>query len=114
MAKRHLPETIKKGNVNYNEGIVQGIVILAVSEVQGVSLKSDKIKDKADYIKIDFNSDDVSVDVTIDIEYGFNVPDVAYDIQDSIKRNVEAMSRYKVSNVDVHVEGVIFNEANAE
>ena len=114
MAKRHLPETVKKGNVTYNESIVQGIVILAVSEVAGVVLKKDKAKDKVDYIKIDFNGNKVSVDVSVDVMFGHNVPDVAYDIQDSIKRNVETMSRYTVSSVDVHVESVTFNEVTAD
>ena len=105
-----LPEAERKGKVTYNTGIVKGIVVLAVSEVQGVSLKKEGKKDKLDLIKVDFNGDVVSVDVSVDVTYGHNVPDVAFDIQESVKHNVEAMSKYKVGSVDVHIDGVNFSE----
>ena len=103
------------GKVNYNDGIVKGIVVLAVSEVQGVLLKNGKKeKDKLDFIEVDFNGEDVIVSVTVDIVFGYNVPDVSFDVQESVKRNVEAMSRYKVSSVNVHVDSVVFQDgANA-
>ena len=99
------------GKVTYNAGIVKGIVVLAVSDVQGVALKKNSKNDKLDFIKIEFNGDVVSVDVTVDITYGFNAPDVAFDIQESIKHNVESMSRYKVNSVDVHFDNVIFTDS---
>ena len=96
------------GKVTYNDGIVKGIVVLAVSKVPGVSLKKSAGKDKLDFIKVDFNGDVVSVAVTVDFTYGYNVPDVAFDIQDSIKHNVEAVTKYKVSSVDVRFDSVFF------
>ncbi|MBO7215266.1 MAG: Asp23/Gls24 family envelope stress response protein [Clostridia bacterium] len=100
------------GKVTYNDGIVKGIVVLAVSEVQGVLLKNGKKeKDKLDFIKVDFDGDDVTVEVTVDVVFGYNVPDVAFDVQEGVKRNVESMSRYKVSSVNVHVESVVMQES---
>ncbi|MBR6737514.1 MAG: Asp23/Gls24 family envelope stress response protein [Clostridia bacterium] len=107
---RFLPEAERKGKTTYNDGIVKGIVVLAVSEVKGVSLKKEGKKDKLDLIKVSFNGDVVSVDVSVDVTYGNNVPDVAFDIQESVKHNVEAMSRYKVDSVDVHIDGVLFTD----
>lgn len=100
----------KKGKVVYNASIVKGIVALAVSEVSGVVLKNAGKKDKLDLIKITFNGEEISVDVFVDILYGYNVPDVAYDIQQSVIHNVESMSKYKVKDVDVHFDGVFFEE----
>lgn len=100
----------RNGKVIYNAGIVKGIVALAVSEVTRVSLRKLGKKDKLELIKISFNGDSVDVDVSVDIAYGYNVPDVAYEIQQSVKRNVESMSKYKVETVDVHFEGVSFND----
>lgn len=102
------------GKVTYNAGIVKGIVVLAVSKVQGVSLKKSANKDKLDFIKINFNGDVVSVDVTVDFKYGYNVPDIAFDIQDSVKHNVEAVTKYKVSSVDVHFDSVLFSDTVTE
>jgi uncharacterized alkaline shock family protein YloU len=114
-AKKPLQNYEVTGKVNYNDGIVKGIVVLAVSEVQGVLLKNGKKeKDKLDFIEVDFNANNVTVKVTVDVVFGFNVPDVAFDVQESVKRNVEAMSRYKVSSVNVHVDSVVFQDgANA-
>ena len=100
---------VKKGKVTYNTGIVKGIVVLAVSDVPGVALKKSN-KDKLNMTKITFNGDVLNIDITVDVIYGYNVPDVAFNIQQSIKQNIESMSKYKVESVDVHVNGVIFGE----
>ena len=97
----------RKGKVTYNTGIVKGIVALAISEVAGVALKTGK-QDKVNLIKVNFNEDVLNIELAIDVIYGYNVPDVAYEIQQSVKRNVESMSKYKVNTVDVHFEGVSF------
>ncbi len=98
----------RKGKVTYNTGIVKGIVALAISEVSGVALKSGK-KDKINFLNVNFNEDVLNIEITIDVIYGYNVPDVAYNVQQSIKHNVESMSKYKVDSVDVFVSGVIFD-----
>ncbi|MBE5744492.1 MAG: Asp23/Gls24 family envelope stress response protein [Clostridiales bacterium] len=98
------------GKVVYNSGVIKGIVVLAVSEVQGVAIKTNGKKDKLDYIKIEFNGNVVSVDVTIDVIYTSNIPDLAFEVQESVKHNVEAMSKYKVSAVNVHVDSVYFQD----
>lgn len=98
-----------KGKVTYNAGIVKGIVVLAVSDVQGVALEKSN-KDNLNLVKLNFNEDLVSIDVTVKVLYGYNVPDVAFNIQQSIKNSLESMSKYKVDSVDVHISGVVFSE----
>ena len=110
MANIKNTENDRSGKVIYNASIVKGIVALAVQDVSGTSLRKLGKKDNLDLIKITFNGDVVDVDVSVDIEYGYNVPDVAYEIQQSVKHNVESMSKYKVESVDVHFEGVSFTE----
>ena len=100
------------GKVTYNESVVKGIVILAVSEVQGVLLKKSGADDRLDFIKVEFNGDNVVIDISVEVKFGFNIPDVAFDIQETIKHNIEAMSKYKVSSVNVHFEDVKFEELN--
>ncbi len=107
--KRNTDEE-RKGKVTYNAGIVKGIIALAVNEVAGVSLKKRKRRDKLDEVKIEFVGEVVTVDVSCEITYGYNVPDVAYNIQQSVKHNIESMSKYKVNAVNVHIDGVTFNE----
>ncbi len=95
-----------KGIVNYNSGIVKGIVTLAISEIEGVEFLN--VKNKG--IKLDFDKNNVYADISVAVVYGYNVPDVAFKIQEAIKDNVENMSKYKVAKVNVHVHSVVNNE----
>ena len=39
------------------------------------------------------------------------MPELAYRIQQSVKQNVETMTRYRVAKVDVHIQDVVFPAA---
>ena len=100
----------KSGKVVYNAGIVKGIVALAVNEVKGtLPLTGNK-----GGITLFLEKDGVYADVSVVVEYGYNVPELAYRIQQSVKQNVENMTRYKVVKVDVHIEDVVFPEEKEE
>lgn len=99
----------RKGKVVYNIGIVKGIVRLAVEDVSGVAIRSRKKSPKNnDGIKVDFSNGQINVSVAVDVYYGYSISDVAYDIQRNIKHSVESMSKYRIGNIDVKVNGVIF------
>lgn len=103
-----------KGKVVYNTGIVKGIVKLAVEDVAGVAIQNKKSpKKSADCIKVEVSSGNINVNVSVDVYYGYSIPDVVYDIQKNIKHSVESMSKYRIGNVDVRVDGVIFPDENA-
>lgn len=106
-------KNITSGKIVYNSSIVKGIVSLAVTDVDGVASRVDRNGKplSKEEVKITFSDvKDVEVDVSVSVKYGFNIPDVAYNIQQSIKHNVETMSDYKIKNVDVHVVDVVFEE----
>lgn len=96
----------QKGKISYNSDIVNGIVALAISEVDGVSLLSTKNKG----IKLTFDKQGIVADISVKVDYGYNVPSLAFRIQQSIKHNVESMTKYKIDKVDVHVQDVDFPE----
>ena len=59
--------------------------------------------------------DGIYADISVVVDYGYNVPEVAFKIQQTVKHNVEAMTEYKVAKVDVYVVGVDFlNERAAD
>ena len=60
-----------------------------------------------------FEKDGVYADISIKVDSGYIVPEVAFKIQQSVKHNVEAMTKYKVAKVDVYVVGVEFSEEHA-
>ena len=106
---RKVPSDDQKGKVSYNAGIVSSIVSLAVSEVEGVELLAGKKRG----IKLYFEKDGIYADISVKVDYGYTVPEVAFKIQQTVKHNVEAMTKYKVAKVDVYVVGVDFSEERA-
>ena len=93
------------GKISYNVGIVDGIVMLAISEIEGVKVASHS---KAVSVKFDKNGLLVSVEVCID--HNASVSDMAFKIQENIKHNVEAMTEYHISKVNVNVTDIIITE----
>ena len=97
----------QSGKVVYNAGIVHNIVALAVAEVEGAVL----VQSKKSGISLYLEKDGIYVDVSVSVKYGYNVPELAYRIQQSVKQSVENMTKYKVTEVDVHIRDVVFMDA---
>ena len=117
------------GTVSFATEVVATIAGLAATEVDGVasmispsagladmfSRKSNRNLTKG--VRIDLDGSMVTVDITITVEYGSPVPDVARNIQENVKKAIETMSGLDVRSVDVHVTGISFEReqrANAE
>ena len=96
----------KTGKVVYNAGILNDIVALAVAEVEGTV----PLQGKRNGISLYLEKDGIYADVCVSVRYGYNVPDIAYRIQQAVKQNVENMTHYKVAEVDVHIQDVVFAE----
>ena len=71
-------------------------------------------KNLAKGIKVDVGEKETKIDVNIVVEYGVRIPDVAFEIQNRVKKAVETMTGLKVSNVNVHVQGVSVVEEKKE
>lgn len=99
--KSHLNRT---GNIAYGRNVILSIISLAAKEISGVA----KLDGKE--VRIDFDGYLINVDVHINVFYGNSVSDIAYKVQENIKRSVETMSGYKVGIVNVNVLGVTFSE----
>ncbi len=100
------PQDKQSGKIVYNAGIVQNIVALAVAEVEGTI----PAQGKKNGISLYLEKDGIYADVSVIVKYGYNVPELAYRIQQSVKQSVENMTHYKVAEVDVHVLDVVFCE----
>ena len=122
-----LDEEIKTEDdgIKISDDVVSVITGVAVSEVSGVAgmaggfaggiseVFSGK-KNLAKGIKTEINEKNVKIDVNIIVEYGSRIPDVAFEIQNRVKKAVESMTGLKVEEVNVHVQGVNTDTANTE
>ena len=65
-------------------------------------------------VKIQMKDGEVKLTVAIVVEYGVDIPRVADEVQENVKRAVEKMAGLVPSEVDVVVEGVRANMGGAE
>lgn len=59
-------------------------------------------------IKISQNDDGINIDVYVIVEYGVKIPEVAWNIQENVKKEVEHITEAIVKAVNIHVQGVHF------
>ena len=106
-----------ENGIKIADDVVAVIAGIAVSEVKGVSGMSGGFaggitevfsgkKNLAKGIKVEMDDKDTKIDVNIIVEYGTIIPDVAFEIQNRVKKSVETMTGLKVVAVNVHVQGV--------
>ncbi|MPN49173.1 hypothetical protein SDC9_196788 [bioreactor metagenome] len=48
------------------------------------------------------------------IDYGISIPDIAFKVQENVKNTVETMTGLKVSQVNIHVQGINFKKEKVE
>ena len=106
------PVKKREDKIVYGDGIVDGIVLLAISEVPMVELCSDVayLKNTSKAIKVAFGNDGVNVEVKVKIHFSQSVTDMAFKIQETIRHNIESMTDYRVQSVNVIVNDVLFTE----
>jgi uncharacterized alkaline shock family protein YloU len=104
------------GDVRVAEEVVAIIAGLAATEVEGVSSMAGNItneivsklgmKNLSKGIMIDVSENEVTVDVAINVAYGYEIPDVSTKVQDKVQSAIENMTGLKVAVVNVRIAGV--------
>ena len=110
-------EVRDENGIKIADDVVAVIAGVAVSEVPGVysmaggfaggitEVLSGK-KNMSKGIKVEVGEKETKIDVNLIVEYGTRIPDVAFEIQNRVKKAVETMTGLKVVEVNVHVQGV--------
>ncbi len=119
---RTLPSEL--GAILIADEVVSIISGLAATEVEGVAGMSGGIgegiaealgrKNLSKGVKVEAGEQEVTLDLSLIVEYGSRIPDVGWTVQEKVKNAVETMTGLKVQNVNVHVQGVSFPEQNLE
>ena len=116
--KQYITQTQENGNVMISENVVAAIVAHTLAEVEGIgSLGTkpgitvqdfDTKKHWNKSLKVMIAEDNnVSIDCSLMIRYGYSVVDVAAAVQQAITDNVESTAGVKVTNVNVNVCGIV-------
>ena len=75
----------------------------------GIKISFEKEKDK-DKDKSGGDVRTLIIDVYVLVKYGRRIPDLAWDVQEKIKLNLERYTGYSVKAVNVNVQGIYIDE----
>lgn len=117
--------SLENSSIKIADDVIAVIAGAAASEVPGVSSMAGGFaggisevfsgkKNFAKGIKVEAGEKETRIDVNIIVEYGVRIPDVAFEIQNRVKKAVESMTGLKVLDVNVHVQGVNTDANNLE
>ena len=106
-------------NLSISEEVIATIaekVVLNVSGVfslsGGLNVLGKKIGTQG--IKVDISKKDVSLDIYIIVNYGVKIPDIAWEIQDKVKKELENMTGMTVTTVNVHIQSINYETKKDE
>ncbi|MEE0776769.1 MAG: Asp23/Gls24 family envelope stress response protein [Bacillota bacterium] len=114
-----VPETREPiTTVRIADDVVSVIASMAASEVEGVngmtgSFAGDLVeklgkKNLSKGIKVDVTETSVSISLSLLVEYGHKLQEVAKNVQRAVKNTVEAMTGLTVSEVNIMIQGIVF------
>ncbi|MDO4438946.1 MAG: Asp23/Gls24 family envelope stress response protein [Eubacteriales bacterium] len=109
-------EDDKFGSVKIADDVIVCIAGLAATEVEGVSSMAGNItkdliaklgvKNMSRGVKLEMSEDEVSIELTIVVTYGYSIPEISAKVQDRVKSTVENMTGLHVTDVKITVAGV--------
>ncbi len=114
----------QRSTIRISEDVVSAIAGLAATDVSGVAGMSGGIaggiaellgrKNLAKGVKVEVTEKEALIDLFLIVNFGVRIPQVAYNVQESVKNAVEEMTGLKVIEANVHVEGVFLEKEEKE
>lgn len=113
------------GNVKISDDVVAtiaGVATMGCSGVFGmagtfagdIAEKLGAKKNPNKGVKVEMTETSARVDLYIIVKYGVRIPELAWEIQEEVKNSIESMTGLIVDKVNIHIEGVNFDEEEKE
>lgn len=107
---------IINGTIKISDEVIETIASVAIAEIKGVSstgsgfvdgiAKRFTKKTLTTGIKANVSETNASVDINIVVNYGVRIPEVAWEVQDAVKKEIELMTGLAVDKVNVRIVGI--------
>lgn len=104
------------GVVQIADDVVAMIASLATTEVEGVSAMAGNItnelmskvgvKNLTKGVRVDVLENNVTVDLAVTMEYGYNIPATCQQVQSKVKAAIENMTGLNCTDVNIRIAGV--------
>jgi uncharacterized alkaline shock family protein YloU len=85
-----------KGVIGLNTGVAGGI-----TQILGGK------KNPSKGVKVNVGEESATIDISVVVEYGTKIPEVATAVQESVKKAVETMTGLNVSGINIYVQNII-------
>ena len=112
----------KLGEVRIADDVVAIIAALAATEVEGVASMNGNITNEivskltrnnlAKGVRISVDEKKVSVDLMLNINFGYEIPAVSENVQEKVKSAIENMTGLEVESVNVRIANVDIKKEN--
>ena len=108
------------GAIQIADDVVAMIASLATSEVEGVNAMAGTItnelmskvgvKSLTKGVRVEVLEGNVTVDLAVTMEYGYNIPATCQKVQAKVKSAIENMTGLTCSDVNIRIAGVKMNK----
>lgn len=109
------------GDIQIADEVIAIIAGLAATEVDGVAKMYGNItnelvsklgmKNLSKGVKVSVSPEDVKVDLSLEVKYGYSVMEVSKKVQEKVKQAIETMTGLEVSMVRVRIAGVAIEKS---
>ena len=109
-------EELNMGEVQIADEVVSIIAGLAATEVEGVASMAGNItnelvgklgmKNLSRGVKVAVSENEVTVELSLNMAYGYSIPKTSAKVQERVKSAIENMTGLSVSEVNIHIAGV--------
>ncbi len=110
------------GTVKIADDVVAMIASIAATEVEGVSAMIGNItnelmskvgmKKLTKGVRVDVMDGVVTVDLSVTLEYGYNIPVTCQKVQEKVKTAIENMTGLEVADVNIRIASVNMTSNN--
>ena len=107
------------GQIKIADDVIAVIAALAATEVEGVDSMAGNIthelvrklgmKNLQKGVKIELLGEEVSCALSLNVAYGYSIPEVCENVQEKVKTTIENMTGLHVTDVNVNIAGVNTN-----
>ena len=111
-----LQEDENIGTVKIADDVVAMIAGIAATEVEGVSAMAGNltkelmskvgVNKQTKGVKVDVFEGNVTVDLGVTLEYGYNIPATCQKVQAKVKAAIENMTGLNVTDVNIRIAGI--------
>ena len=110
----------ERGKIVFADEVVATIAGLAAVEVKGVASMSAGIVEKFGKksptrgVRVEVGEKEAAVDLYMIVNYGIQIPEVAWNVQENVKKSIETMTGLSVVEVNIYIQGIEFHGDSKE